>query len=537
MALNFTINFMKEIRIFDNDGSYSTAFLIRVTTKDGTRKDITIDSTEYSKINAIIKKEMPGFFRHSQAVNASAEYFSKSYSERGKIPVENLTKYTGWLEIENVIRYRIGIDTRYDAMIDPYAVDVVADVAVQAGFGFLDVGKKSPAVCIIFLFAHVAYLLYWFERQEIRFHSLLYIVGPTGVLKTSIVKVLANVLDRGKLSQGIRMSSTEASAKNILEWYRDTFFLVDDHSNSDASNNEKSKKLRFDLTRVLADDTVETKMDYTKKGKIAVTDFRTVVAFTAEDQMDVGQSTELRTVTAELGTDTVDEQLLTYYQQKDGPLPTYFSLFIQYLTSCGRELEKAFYTTYITYRNEYGSRFPKMRRLADTAAQLKLTVDVVCQFAVASNYGDVRPLREILEKSIDTCLDRQAKRAATVEPYERFVVAVFDSLAFGQRNSESGVADSKEKYENNSLEFIGFRGTKDDEEVVFLNFRAAWSLALRYFRKIGKPYYETEEKTKAQLLEHRLILGKVFRPGNGARKRLTVFRMDAVNVILEKQEV
>lgn len=538
IALNFTLKFMSEIRTYKDESDYMTAFLIRVTTKGGTQKDIEVKSTEYGKIYEIIKKQMPGVFKHSQAVNAVAEYFAQAYDSRGDLPIINRTLFSGWSELDGIIRYHIGIDPCYSAMLDPYSVNVNPDVAIREGLHFLAVGKYGPAVSMIFLFAHVAYLMFWFSRQGIRFHSVLYIKGKTGVFKTSVAKVLSNVLDQNsELSQGIRMTSTEASAKSILQRFRDTFYLVDDHSNSNASNNAKSIKLRFDLTRLLADDTVETKMDFTKESKISVSNFRMVVAFTAEDLMDLGQSTELRTVTVELGAGTVDEQVLTDFQRKDGPMPVYFAVFIQYLTKYGRDLEKDLYNTYLMYRTEYGKRFPDMRRLSDTAAQLKLTTDVICQFAVAGNYRDIRSLRETLETAIDTCLNYQAKQASLVEPYERFVSALFESLGFGQRSAESGVASSKADYDENANDYVGYSGMKDGEDAVFIHFGSAWALALRYFRKSGKTFFPTEEKIKANLLEHNVILEKVVRPAKGTRKRLTVFRMDVVNRILENQEV
>ena len=537
LALNFTISFVSEIRTYIDESNYSTAFLIRVTRKSGAQEDIAVKSTEYGRIYEIIKKRMPGVFRHANAANAAAEYFAVSYDLRGDIPVENRTLFTGWSDIANIIRYRIGTAPYYASMLDPYSVNVAPDVAIREGLRFLEVGKNGPAVSIIFLFANVAYLLFWFARHGIRFQSALYVVGPTGVLKTSVVKVLANVLDRGQLSNGIRMTSTEASAKSVVKRFRDTFYLVDDHSNNNASNNAKSIKLRFDLTRLIADDTVETKMDYAEESNISASDFRTVVVFTGEDLMDVGQSTELRTVTAELGPDTIDEKRLALFQRENGPMPNYFAVFIQYLTQYGRDLEKTFRDTYLLYRADYGKRFPDMRRLADTAAQLKLTTDVICQFAVAGNCGDIRSLRETLETAIDTCLNSQAKQAASVEPYERFVVALFESLTFGQRSADSGVAESKAVYTENSGSFIGYDGTKDVESVVYLRFEAAWILALQYFRKSGESFFQSKKKIKSQLVDNGVILANDFRPGKGPRKRLTVFRMDAVNRILEKQEV
>ena len=546
-ALNFTIQIMEEIRTYSDSINYATSLLIRVITKSGNEHEFVVKTSEYGRLYEIIKSKMPGVFRHSKAINASLEYFAKCYDERGNLPIKNLTVFCGWYEIDGVIRYRIGTKEIYKNMVDPYAFEINTESVVREGIGFLAVGKFSAAVNMLFLFAHVAYLLFWFERQGIHFHSVLYIVGLTGSLKTAVAQVLNNVLDLGdKFSNGIRMSSTKASTINLLRFFQDTFILIDDHSNNNEWNNSKAISLRYDITRILCDDTVETKMDFSQDYQIADSNVRTVVAFSAEDLMDVGRSTELRTVNVEFGIDSIDARLLTGYQKKDGPMLRYFAGFIRFLTEYGRELETDFNDTYLRYRSDYGERFPGMRRLADTAAQLRLTVDVICRFLDVGNYDDIEPVAEMLITAIEQCLGKQAELADSIGPDKRFVVALFNSLVFDEPNANAGIASSEAEYNSRPKAFIGFRGNKGGEEVVQLRFDEAWSLADKYFQKNREHFYTKKETVKNELVLNRLILGTPktatqkgvysFRKGKEPRDRMTIFRMKAVDEILDQRE-
>ena len=546
-ALKHTIDFLSEVRTYADDGSYETSFLIRVKVKDGEEKDILVKSEEYANVGKIIKKKVPGAFKNAQAENPSAEYYAKKYNTRGNLTIEVRTAHSGWFEVDGVARYHIGIHPAYKYVTDPYALDIVPELAIPDGLNFLAVGKNGPEVAMIFLFAHVVYLRFWFERQNIKFHSVLYVVGSTGSLKTSLTSVLSNVLDQGgELSNGIRMTSTKASAKEILTLFRDSFLLVDDFSNNNRDNNVAALKLRYELTRLLADDTVETKMDFSKDGKIAGTNYRTVAVFTAEDLMNIGPSSELRTVTVEFSKDTVDTHLLSPFQQKNGPMVRYFALFIQYLTDVGRMLETDFYSKFLEYREEYGIRFPGMRRLADTAAQLRLTVDVICAFAAWGGYTDVQSVAEIFLRAIDSTLTGQADLVNSAAPHERFVKALFAGLAFGERSSLAGVAESETEYNAFPKAFIGYRGMKDAEEVVFLRFDPAWDLAMQYFKKKGSSFYQKELTVKDDLVKNRLIFGTPktagkkgvyqFRKSKEPRDYMTVFRTDAVNKIIKNEE-
>ena len=546
-ALNYSVSFISEIRKYSSDDTYTTAYRIRITMKSGITKELVVAEEDYGKLSEIIKKQMPGTFRHSNAVNAVTEYFATCYEERGRIPVEILTRYSGWHEIDGIIRYHIGSDPIYKEVIDPYTVEVSPEKAVADGLEFLSVGRKGPEVAMIFLFAHVAFLLFWFERQDIKFQSLLYVVGSTGNLKTAVLEVLTNVLNQnGVLSGGIRITSSEASTKIVLNYLRDSFVLLDDFSKNNKSNNSKAVNNRYGVTRLLADEAVETKVDYSKAGNIADTDFRAVVAFTGEDLMDVGESTELRTVTVEFYDDTVDDKRLSYFQQKNGPILAYFAIFIQFLTAVGMTLERRFTDSFLEYRSHYGQRFPRMRRLADTAAQLRIAVDVIREFAEWSGCGDIQPAIEIFINSIDFCLTRQAKLSKSITPFKLFVRALFESLAFGVRNPSAGVAESEVEYNKFPKLFIGYRGTKNGQAVTCLRFDPAWQLVVQYFKRMGKAFNETERQIKEALLKNHIIWGipkskgrtavYTWKKGTEPRHPMILFYTDAVNKILDEQE-
>lgn len=552
-ALNFTIEFVAERHIYADNTKFDTEFEILVTTESGESKVLVIDKKDYGKLYDAIKREMPGAFRNTNSRNSCAEYFAAQYDRRGALPVEVQTQYSGWHEINGVIAYYKGIHLYYNDAVDVYtlanaaanAPEVLPSV-VSRGMDFLRIGRHGMAVSLLFLFAHMAFLRFWLERVGIKFHSTLYVVGPTGSLKTAVTSVLANVFDNAEFHRGIRMTSTLASAKKVLKLNRDVLLLVDDFSNGNDANNKKAENLRYDLTRILADATVETKVDWSADSGIAADAVRTVAVFTAEDFMDVGRSTELRTFSAEVETDTFDGALLGNFQADPSIMQNYFAQFVVFLTKNGRMLETDFQTAFYAYRATYGERFPNLRRLADSAAQLRMAADIIARFA--ANYGmDVSWEVEKMVEAIGDALQAQIGRAEAVKPEKLFLAMLWENLMFGRINHNSGIAPGEAEYNQDNKSFIGYSGQYEGREAVFIRFKSAWNLAKDSFKKADQPFHQKEDTVKKILLQRGVILGIPKADGNGfefsikkskePRDRMTVFFTDIVNDVIKTEEV
>ena len=547
-ALNFTIKFLKVILVYEDDDNAETSFFIRVTTSNKNTKDIEVAESQYDRLYDIVKKNMPGAFRNTNGSNACAEYFADCFEMKGELPVEIRTVYSGWQDFDENPRFYKGIHPFYARWIDPYLTDVPLQQqasAIRRGMDFLRIGRHCAAICLMFLFAHIAFLRFWLERQRIRFHSQLYVVGSSGSLKTAVATVIANVLDDSEGHRGSRMTSSHASAKDTLKLMRDTLFLIDDFSNGNKEDSRKSEDLRYSLTRILADDVVETKMDRSRKTGIAFDSFRTVVIFTAEEYMDVGRSTELRTVSVDVDIDTFDEDRLTVFQQDRSLMQNYFSLFIQYLTQAGPVLEQDFQGKYLAYRNEYSGKFPGLRRIADTSAQLRLTVDVINQFAT-DNGLDILPDAEKMICAIEEVQQNQLQQVKAAEPHRRFVKALFSSLLIGKRDADSGIALSEADYNADSKAFIGYNGNRNNEEVIFIRFDPAWDLVIASYKKAAEPFYQKKQTIKNMLFQKGVIVGIPktpegpaqfsFKKSRPPRDSMTIFRMEAVNNIIDEKE-
>lgn len=544
-ALNFTIAFTKKITVYEDADNAETCYVIRVTTSNEKTKDIEVAESQYDRLYDIVKKNMPGVFRNTNGTNACAEYFADCYELKGELPVEVRTVYSGWQAFDEVPRFYKGIHPFYGGWIDPYLTEVPLQErasVIRRGVDFLLIGRHCAAICLMFLFAHIALLRFWFERNGLRFHSALYVVGSSGSLKTAVATVIANVLDNEESHRGSRMSSSRASAKDTLKLMNDTMFLIDDFSNGNKEDSRKSEDLRFSLTRILADGTVETKVDRSRKTGIAFDSFRTVVLFTAEEYMDVGRSTELRTISVDVDLNTFDADRLTVYQQGRSLMQRYFALFIQYLTQAGPVLEKSFRSTYMAYRNEYGAKYPGLRRIADTAAQLRLTVDVIRRFA-SDNGLDIQLDVEKMVDGIDEAQQNQLRLTEAAAPDRRFVKALFSSLLIGKRDDSRGIAFSESEYNADSLAYIGYNGNRNDEEVVFIRFDPAWKLVVDYYKMSDEPFYQKKQTIKNLLFQKGIIVGipktrdrsaqLVFKKSRPPRDSMTIFRKEKVNQYLE----
>ncbi len=546
-ALNFTIVFTKVILIYEDADDAKTSYVIRVTTSNREKKDIEVAECQYDRLYDIVKKNMPGVFRNTNGTNACAEYFADCYELKGELPVEVRTVYSGWQDFDETPRFYKGVHPFYSRWIDPYLTEVPLQErasVIRRGMGFLRIGRHCAAICLMFLFAHIAFLRFWFERQGIKFQSALYVVGTSGSLKTAVATVIANVLDNNESHRGSRMTSTRASAKDTLKLMKDSLFLVDDHSNGNKDNSKKSEDLRYDLTRIIADDASETKMDSSRKAGIAFDSYRTVVLFTAEEYMDVGRSTELRTLSVDVDLDTFDSHSLTVYQQDRSLMQNYFALFIQFLTRTGPVLEKDFRSAYLAYRNEYGAKYPGLRRIADTSAQLRLTVDVIGRFA-SDNGLDIRTGAEKMVQAIEEAQQNQLQQVEEAEPHRRFVKALFKSLLIGKRDADSGIALSEVDYNADNQAFIGYNGNRNNEEVVFVRFDPAWDLVVAYYKKAAEPFYQKKQTIKNILFQKGVIIGIpktpdgpaqfAFKKSRPPRDSMTIFRKEIVNNIIEEK--
>ena len=133
-----------------------------------------------------------------------------------------------------------------------------------------------------------------------------------------------------------------------------------------------------------------------------------------------------------------------------------------------------------------------------------------------------------------------------MKPFQLFVRALFESIAFGVRNPSAGVAESEAEYNQFPNLFIGYRDMKNGQEATCLRFDPAWQLVLQYFRKMGQIFNETERNIKEALLKNGIILGipktkgklgvYSYKKGTEPRHHMTVFFMNAVNKILDEQE-
>ncbi len=549
VALNFTIEFLKKTLIYEDQENAEAIYTIQVTKSNLKTEEITAKESEYDGLFKIIKKQMPSVFKNANATNATQEYFADCFEDKGKLPVEIKTKFCGWYAFNIGPRYYVGTDSFYKDWIDPYRFNV-ADTekasVISKGLGFLRIGNRGTAACLMFLFAHAAFLRFWFERQKIKFRSTLYLVGNSGSLKSAVAAVITNVFDNNESHCASRMSSTKASAKSTLKFLHDTFFLIDDFSNGNKSESAQSEDLRYKITRILADDAAETKMDPAHKTGIAFDSFRSVVMFTAEEMMNVGKSTELRTVTVEVDENTFDGNLLSVYQQTPELMQGYFALFVQYLTKAGALLETGFYSAFENYRHEYSERFPGLRRIADTSAQLHLTADIIGRFA-ADHGLDISLDVDKMLGAIDEAQQVQLHQVKENEPYKRFVSALFACLLIGKRDADAGIAESEDDYNADSKKFIGYSGSFQGEEALFVRFDPALVLVRSYYKKLEEPFHQKPLTIKKELFRKKIIYGKESAPGSPAeyvvkksrspRDSMTVFLMDKVKVFLgERRE-
>lgn len=172
------------------------------------------------------------------------------------------TAFSGWAEIHRKIDYHIGKDQYFAKCGYPEIAYEDISSVFSHGISFLSVGKQPTQIRVLWLYAHLGYMLYWLRRATNDLSMfVLYLRGQTGSLKTSVTKVLGNVFDQNRNHATTRMTSTVASIREFLSTGRDCVKVIDDFSNSsalDANNAERNAEV---IIRAVGDGILPSKMD------------------------------------------------------------------------------------------------------------------------------------------------------------------------------------------------------------------------------------------------------------------------------------
>jgi len=252
------------------------------------------------------------------------------------------TEFSGWFDLHTDISYRIGRNSYYKDMRLPQISNGTETAIFQAGQSFLSIGKTQPPIILLWMYAHLGFLLYWLKQGGQVSMFALYLRGKTGSLKTAVASEISNVFDHDRTHATIRMTSTAASISTALAMSRDTCLCIDDFSNSSLPDSRKSESNAELVIRAIGDGVLPSKMNVQDFSKIVRNTVRCAVIMTGEEKLSLGASSLLRVIEVPIDEHTFVGEHLQVFQESPEIMRNYFALFVQYLSIHGQEITAAY---------------------------------------------------------------------------------------------------------------------------------------------------------------------------------------------------
>ena len=537
---NAVIEISQVKRIWVTEKDFSECYVCKVYCREtwgDMSHEIEIEKKDYKNLYKKIHQAFPAVFLSSQDVDTLNAYLTKIFQQTGELFVENLYQKSGWLTVNNVTAYRVGVDPYYSEFEIPYVSDFNRTTIFQNGLYFLRVGNFNNEICILWLTSHIAYSLYWLNKAGIKFRSILFLKGKTNLFKTAVASVLTNVFCLNREKALIRLSSTPASLQEYLSKSQDNLVCIDDFSNTVGADNQKLTKNAEFVIRAVGDGQFSGKMKIGDLKKINDTSIRCAVVVTGEEEFGLSLSSEYRMIVLNILEGTFNPDILSTYQAEPAILRNYFALYIRFLTENHQWLVQYCRENLNPYRRKFYQL--EVPRFVDSAVALSLQVDILRQFAKYCGIDDSS--EKFLEGCYETILNvlrQNQKASATGKPEILFLNALIQSIG---TDSRSNLADSEEQYVEDESAFIGFWDRIDNR--IWLRFPEAYALVKRYYSMQGGNFIVKEQTIKELLVRKGISEGKLSngKGGNeflvkakkGTRKRMLVLNINKVNEILE----
>lgn len=531
---------IKELWVDDN--THKDSYVLEISCPDwhGEVKTMEVPVEKYKQLYPLLRKRFPSVFFSDLNAHAVEAYLTDVFNKsRPDVELFVDVEPSGWMETNGTISYWKGHGESYKSMDIPCVDSMRYTEIFQNGLSFLSVGKSQWQICLLWLYAHLGFMLYWMKRSSVVSMFVLYVKGRTGSLKTSVVRELSNVFDCDRNHATTRMTSTRASITAALSNFRDTCICIDDYSNSnmrDSRNSEDNAEL---IIRAVGDGILPEKMSVKDFSRAVRKTVRAAVIMTGEEKLSLGASSMLRVVEIPIDEHTFSGEALRIFQEGSEILRCYFALFVQYLKGHGHKITTAYPLLQNDYREGYARTYDA-KRYIDAAVLFRVAKDVLAGFSSFCGVTLPENLLRQLEDSIATGIMHNSKEASAQKPEQRFLTALMEVVDTSQSNK---VADDEDCYVDNETAFIGF--WEDKKRFLWLRWDCAISIVQAYYKRLGDVWMTKETTLKERLLQLGLSKGKrknqgaanneyLVRAKKGKRTRMLVLQMENVHHYMEE---
>ena len=534
---NAVVSIVEIERIF-SDGTCQEFFILRIECEvwENAHKNIKIDKNNFKSVFSILRKEFPEIKVFSKIPDALEEYLADIVNrDYNNATIRNINKKTGWFPLDGEpTKYELGCDSFYHTSTIPILDTANIEQIFQQGFSFLEVGHNGAACTLLFIFAHIPYVLFWLREGAVDFTSILYLNGSSNLLKTATASVLANIWETNRTQAKLRLNSTKASMLNSLALLQDQLILLDDSSNSEARA-QKNIEANLEIAiRTVGDGSFDAKMQNGNQ-EIARRTFRGAVVVTGEEHPNLGRSSILRMVEVQISEGSFDGEVLSTFQNNPELLRQYFALFVKFLENMGTEISH-YAQTHIQKYRESAAKILTVRRYIDSAAGFHIVIDIIGKFANFCKQQFVFESRsQNLSKSVFEIMQQNQHIGEREQPVRRFLRTLTSIL---NTSKTTMIAKNELEYAAAESAFIGFFEANE----IWLR-PAIYQEVVKTLQGQNESFSTSFDTIKKMLLTEGYSKGKNYkdkkeylvRAKKGSRKRMLVLYRKKIENFFEEE--
>ena len=443
----------------------------------------------------------------------------------------------GWLNVYGKTQYVIGIDDFYKTCNIPDIEKCDRIKIFNNGTAFLEIGNGNEIIALVWLTAHIAFSNYWFKEGGKKFTSAIYLCGASNLLKTSVVKIVANPFDRNRDNATVRMTATSAGIRDTMSKLADTLVCVDDFSNTELTSGKKALENAEDVIRAVGDGVFPVKMNVRDFSQSIRESVRSTIILTGEENLPLGTSSQYRIITLPVEEGTFDGEKLRCFQNHPEIMQQYFALYLKYLTERGKLIANVVADKIAEYSKEFEQHF-SVRRFIETAAFLKFQVDIIYDFAIWCGLTDCE-LATLLNEAVISVVTSNQAEGTKISPVKQILFAIWQNLNV---SNDSLIADSENEYIRNEPHYLGFY--ERNENLLWLKSTNFYKIGVELLKKQGVNFLAQWDTLKKMLLNGGYSKGVLpvdgkggqylLRAKKGSRKYMLVLHMDKIEMLVSE---
>lgn len=282
---------------------------------------------------------------------------------------------------------------------------------------------RGPQALIVMAYVILASLYSIFKAAGLLPKGVLALIGPQSTRKTSLALVLGKLLERSEsMTPKYNMRSTPTSIDEALEDFKDSVLIVDDLSPSeDMSHRRQLERTLEHVVRIFGDaNTRQRSKNYAKayepKG----------LAILTGEYMNAVASTLSRMIVLQVDTDTVDLDVLSYYQKNHHILPGFLWNFLTFCAKKQTEIINFLKARFGEKRMEVRGKYSP-DRLGEYRVELELAMEILLMYLDQLNCFDAGILTSFASGfsfEVDCVLKENQKMQKVKQPFSQVVETI-----------------------------------------------------------------------------------------------------------------